>query len=120
MVSIIIVNYHTSHLLLHCVDAIEEQVKGVDYEIIVADNASSEEELVLLRDDKRFTLLELDENVGFGNANNAAAQMAKGDYLLLLNPDTVLLNDAVTLLFRYMDAHPEVGICGGNLYDSDL
>jgi GT2 family glycosyltransferase len=46
--------------------------------------------------------------------------MAKGDYLLLLNPDTVLLNDAVTLLFRYMDAHPEVGICGGNLYDSDL
>ena len=90
MVSIIIVNYHTSHLLLHCVDAIEEQVKGVDYEIIVADNASSEEELVLLRDDKRFTLLELDENVGFGNANNAAAQMAKGDYLLLLNPDTVL------------------------------
>lgn len=120
MVSIIIVNYHTSHLLLHCVDAIEEQVKGVDYEIIVADNASSEEELVLLRDDKRFTLLELDENVGFGNANNAAAQMAKGDYLLLLNPDTVLLNDAVTLLFQYMDAHPEVGICGGNLYDSDL
>ena len=120
MVSIIIVNYHTSHLLLHCVDAIEEQVKGVDYEIIVADNASSEEELVLLRDDKRFTLLELDENVGFGKANNAAAQMAKGDYLLLLNPDTVLLNDAVTLLFRYMDAHPEVGICGGNLYDSDL
>ena len=120
MVSIIIVNYHTSHLLLHCVDALEEQVKGVDYEIIVADNASSEEELVLLRDDKRFTLLELDENVGFGNANNAAAQMAKGDYLLLLNPDTVLLNDAVTLLFRYMDAHPEVGICGGNLYDSDL
>jgi GT2 family glycosyltransferase len=64
MVSIIIVNYHTSHLLLHCVDAIEEQVKGVDYEIIVADNASSEEELVLLRDDKRFTLLELDENIG--------------------------------------------------------
>lgn len=120
MVSIIIVNYHTSHLLLHCVDALEEQVKGVDYEIIVADNASSEEELVLLRDDKRFTLLELDENVGFGNANNVAAQMAKGDYLLLLNPDTVLLNDAVTLLFRYMDAHPEVGICGGNLYDSDL
>lgn len=120
MVSIIIVNYHTSHLLLHCVDALEEQVKGVDYEIIVADNASSEEELVLLRDDKRFTLLELDENVGFGNANNAAAQMAKGDYLLLLNPDTVLLNDAVTLLFQYMDAHPEVGICGGNLYDSDL
>ena len=43
MVSIIIVNYHTSHLLLHCVDAIEEQVKGVDYEIIVADNNSQDD-----------------------------------------------------------------------------
>ena len=120
MVSIIIVNYNTSHLLLHCVDSIEKHVKGVDYEIIVADNDSSEEQLLLLRNDKRFTLLELDENIGFGKANNAAAQIAKGDYLLLLNPDTVLLNDAVTLLFRYLNSHPKVGICGGNLYDSDL
>lgn len=120
MVSIIIVNYNTSGLLIQCVDSIEKHVKGVDYEIIVADNASSEQELLLLRDDKRFTLLELDKNIGFGRANNAAAQLAKGDYLLLLNPDTVLLNDAVTLLSRYMDSHPEAGICGGNLYDSNL
>ena len=116
MISIIIINYNTSRLLLQCVDSIEKHVKGVDYEIIVADNASSEQELLLLRDDKRFTLLELDKNIGFGKANNAAAQLAKGDYLLLLNPDTVLLNDAVTLLSRYMDSHPEAGICGGNLY----
>lgn len=120
MVSIIIVNYNTSRLLLQCVDSIEKHVKGVDYEIIVADNASSEEELVLLRDDKRFSLIELDTNVGFGKANNAVAQLAKGNYLLLLNPDTVLMNDAVALLSQYMDSHPKTGICGGNLYDSDL
>ena len=120
MVSIIIVNYNTSRLLLQCVDSIEKHVKGVDYEIIVADNASSDEELVLLRDDKRFTLLELDTNVGFGKANNAAALLAKGNYLLLLNPDTVLMNDAVALLSQYMDSYPKTGICGGNLYDNNL
>ena len=120
MVSILIVNYNTSRLLIQCVDSIERHVKGVDYEIIVADNASSEEELVLLRDDKRFTLLELDNNVGFGKANNAAAQLAKGNYLLLLNPDTVLMNDAVALLSQYMDSHNKTGICGGNLYDADF
>ena len=120
MISIIIINYNTSRLLLQCVDSIEKHVKGVDYEIIVADNASSKEELGLLRDDKRFTLLELDTNVGFGKANNAAAQLAKGNYLLLLNPDTVLMNDAVALLSQYMDSHQKTGICGGNLYDADF
>lgn len=120
MVSILIINYNTSHLLLQCVDSIHKHVKGVDYEIIVADNNSSKEERQILRDDKRFVLLELNENLGFGKANNAAAKYAKGDYLLLLNPDTVLLNDAVTLLYHYLTAHQEVGICGGNLYDGNM
>lgn len=120
MVSIIIVNYNTSRLLIQCVDSIEKHVKGVDYEIIVADNASSEEELVLLRDDKRFTLIELDNNIGFGQANNAAARIAKGDYLFLLNPDTILINDAVSILYKYISSHQSVGICGGNLYDANI
>lgn len=120
MVSIIIVNYNTSRLLIQCVDSIEKHVKGVDYEIIVADNASSEEELVLLRDDKRFTLLELDNNIGFGQANNAAARIAKGDFLFLLNPDTILINDAVSILYKYISSHHSVGICGGNLYNAEM
>lgn len=120
MVSILIINYNTSRLLLQCVDSIYKNVKGVDYEIIVADNNSSEEERQLLRGDKRFVLLELNENLGFGKANNAAAKYAKGDYLLLLNPDTILLNDAVTLLYCYLTTHQEVGICGGNLYDGNM
>jgi GT2 family glycosyltransferase len=120
MVSIIIVNYNSSRLLIQCVDSIEKHVKGVDYEIIVADNASSEEELVLLRDDKRFTLLELDNNIGFGQANNTAARIAKGDFLFLLNPDTILINDAVSILYKYISSHQSVGICGGNLYDAKM
>lgn len=119
-VSIIIVNYNTSRLLLDSVDSVVRQVKGVDYEIIVADNHSSEEQRRMLRNDGRFSLLELPENVGFGQANNAAAKVAQGEYLLLLNPDTVLLNDAVTLLYDYMRTHHAVGICGGNLFDGEL
>ncbi len=119
MVSIIIVNYNTSALVIDCVDSIYRHTRGVAFEIIVADNHSSEAQVAMLRNDDRFTLLELEQNLGFGRANNRAAQLAHGNILFLLNPDTVLLNDAVTLLVEYMTEHPEVGICGGNIYDVD-
>lgn len=119
-VSIIIVNYNTSDLLLQCVDSVFQKVQGVEYEVIVADNCSREEQKLLLRNDNRFKLIELAENLGFGKANNAAAAYAKGDVLFLLNPDTILLNDAVSILYDYMQKHKNVGICGGNLFDGDL
>ncbi len=119
-VSIIIVNYNTSALLLQSIDSIYEKVQGVEYEIIVADNCSREEQKRLLRNDNRFQLIELPENLGFGQANNAAAKLAKGDCLFLLNPDTKLINDAVTILYTYMQHHQEVGICGGNLFDGEM
>ncbi len=120
MVSIIIVNYNTSALVLDCIDSICRHTRGVPFEIIVADNNSSEEQTAMLRHDDRFALLLLDENIGFGRANNRAAEKAHGDILFLLNPDTILLNDAVALLAGYMQAHPEVAICGGNLYDAEM
>ncbi len=119
MVSIIIVNYNTSRLVLDCIDSVYKHTQGIDFEVLVADNHSSDAQVAMLRGDDRFTLLPLEENLGFGRANNRAAQMAKGDRLFLLNPDTVLLNDAVTILADYMQAHPQVGICGGNLYDAN-
>lgn len=119
-VSILIVNYNTSQLLLNCVCSICREVKHVEYEIIVADNCSTEEEKALLRGDSRFRLLELPQNLGFGKANNEAAKQAQGKYLFLLNPDTILLNDAVTILYQYMEDHSETGICGGNLYDERM
>ena len=120
MVSIIIVNYNTSSLLLDCINSIYRQTRGTTFEIIVADNNSSREQVEMLRNDERFTLLELSENVGFGRANNRAAQIAKGDMIFLLNPDTILLNDAVTILEHYMYDNMKVGICGGNLFDENM
>ncbi|MBP3245103.1 MAG: glycosyltransferase family 2 protein [Bacteroidaceae bacterium] len=119
MVSIIIVNYNTSELLLSCVESIVANVK-TDYEIIVVDNNSTSEQKALLRKCDKFKLIELESNLGFGKANNAGAKMAEGEYLFLLNPDTILVNDAVSLISAYMSQHKDVGICGGNLYDKNM
>jgi GT2 family glycosyltransferase len=59
------------------------------------------------------------ENHGFGYANNSGAKYAKGKYLFLLNPDTILLNNAIKILADFLDKNPKVGICGGNLFDEN-
>lgn len=119
-VSIIIVNYNTTSLLLPCIDSIVEHTHGVSYEIIVADNGSNEESLAPLREDNRITLLEMRENLGFGRANNAGVQKATGKHLFLLNPDTLLVNDAITILYQHLETHPDTGVCGGNIFNKDM
>lgn len=119
-VSIIIVNYNTTQLLLQCLDSIEAQTHGVTYEVIVVDNGSREEELPPLRQDRRITLLEQRQNLGFGRANNVGAAHARGECLFLLNPDTILVNDAVSLLYQHLASHPTTGLCGGNIFDADM
>ena len=64
--------------------------------------------------------ISLAENVGFGRANNEGIRGAKGRNFFFLNPDTILLNDALTILSDYLDTHKNVGACGGNLYDENL
>ncbi|MBR6262848.1 MAG: glycosyltransferase family 2 protein [Prevotella sp.] len=119
-VSIIIVNYNTTDLLLQCVSSIVSLTHGVSYEIIVVDNGSSEENLQPLRQDSRIVLLEQKENLGFGRANNKGAAAAKGRHLFLLNPDTILVNDAISILYRHLCDHEETGLCGGNIFDSEM
>lgn len=119
-VSIIIVNYNTTKLLQQCIDSIVKRTKGVSYEIIVVDNHSREEEVVPLRQDGRIILLEQQENLGFGRANNIGAAHSKGEHLFLLNPDTILVNDAITILYEHLKSNPHTGLCGGNIFDSDM
>ena len=119
-VSIIIVNYNTTDLLLQCVDSIAKHTLGVSYEIIVVDNGSTEESLTALRKDQRIQLLEQHENLGFGRANNIGAAHAKGEHLFLLNPDTILVNDAISVLYQHLVNSPRTGLCGGNIFDKDM
>lgn len=119
-VSIIIVNYKTADLITECITSIKKHTKGVSYEIIVVDNNSMDggvERIGLAFPSSAITFVELGENKGFGMANNEGFKVSKGRNILCLNPDTLLMNDAISELSEFLDSNKNVGACGGNLYD---
>lgn len=122
-VSIIIVNYHTEGLVKDAIDSIIDKTEGVTYEIIVVDSApDSNTRKILggLQTAEHYRYLELAENKGFGYANNEGFRYASGKYFFCLNPDTLLVNNAIKILFDFMEAHPRCGACGGNLFHADM
>jgi len=117
-VSIIIVNYNTSQLVCDCVSSIIHQTEGVDYEIIVVDNHSDSDVSIINQTyHHQVKLIVLEDNLGFGRANNEGLKVATGRNILFLNPDTVLLNNAIKILCDVLDHNEATGACGGNLYD---
>lgn len=120
-VSIIIVNYHSADLVIDSVKSIYEKTQDISFEVIVVDNASTDDSVVTLKNvlGSQISLIESERNLGFGKANNLGVKHAKGEYIFLLNPDTVLMNNAVKVLHDYIIEHPEVGVAGGNLYTKD-
>ncbi len=119
-VSIIIVNYNTRELLSNCLDSIVANTTGVEYEVIVVDNASSDGSVKMLETDFPWVqVIESKENLGFGRANNLGTEYAKGEYYFLLNSDTVLLNNTIQIFHRYASEHPEDGVLGSILLDSN-
>lgn len=120
-VSIIIVNYNTKQLLKECIHSVYDQTVALDFEIIVVDNASADGSQEMIKNDfPNVILIESKDNLGFGNANNEGAKLARGKYIFLLNSDTLLINNAVCILANFLDENPKAGICGGNLYKFDL
>ena len=119
-VSVIIVNYNTKEFVCNCINSVFTNTSYVSFEIIVVDNGSTDGSIELFSNDNRVVFLPLVQNVGFGMANNAGFKISKGKYVFCLNPDTILLNNALKILYDFMVAHPNVGICGGNLYDADM
>ncbi len=124
-VSILIVSYNTRDLTLACIRSVIEQTKHVLYEIIVVDNASkdgSAEAIAQAFSPSDFPQVRLvipEKNLGFAGGNNLAGEMASGDYILLLNPDTVILDAAIDKVVAFAKAHPEAGIVGGRTYFAD-
>ena len=94
-VSIIIVNYNTQQLTCACIDSIIAKITGIDYEIILVDNASTDGSQEHFCRDERIKFIEAGRNLGFGKANNLGVNQANGDYLFFLNSDTLLLNNAI-------------------------
>jgi len=108
--SIIIVSYNTSDFLKECLESIKKNTEGLNYEIIVVDNASSDNSLQVLR--AKFPdvlVIKKQENIGFSKANNLGIEKSKGRYVLFLNPDTVVYKDSLLGMVKFMDEHKEAG-----------
>jgi len=119
-VSILIVSYNTRELTLEAIRTAKAQTSRISSEIIVVDNASTDgsaEAIAAVFPDVR--LMALDHNLGFAGGNNLASTEAKGEYLLLLNPDTVVLAAAIDNLVAFARANPKGRIWGGRTLFAD-
>lgn len=114
-VSIIIVNYNTRQMTAECIDSIFEKTSGVSLEVILVDNASKDDSREFFSADNRITYIYNDENIGFGRANNLGNSYASGKYLLLLNSDTLLVDNSIKAMYDFMESNVGIVSCGGNL-----
>ena len=119
-VSIIVVNYGTREMTMDCLRSIVRETRRVSYEILLVDNASNDGIVdAVRREMPHVHCFPLSSNVGFARANNVAAEQAKGCFLLLLNPDTVVLDGAVDRLIGFAMEKPEAKIWGGQSLRGD-
>ncbi|MDR0612338.1 MAG: glycosyltransferase family 2 protein [Dysgonamonadaceae bacterium] len=116
--SIVIVNYNVKYYLEQCLDSVLKSVQNLETEIFVVDNHSSDGSLEYLI--PKFSSVHFignEENAGFSTANNQAIEQAKGEYILLLNPDTVLGEDTLSKVCRFMDENKQIGAVGVKMLD---
>lgn len=116
MISIIIVSWNTAGLLADCLASILANPPASPFEVWVVDNASTDDSPRMVRE--RFPwvhLIENRDNVGFARANNQALQQCAGEYILLLNPDTLVTAGALQALMEFLERHPEAGAAGARI-----
>lgn len=118
--SIIIVTWNTADITLKCVQTIKKYLKGIKYEIIIADNGSSDDTVAKLKKEGGVVVIENKANLGFGKGNNIAAASAKGEYLLFLNSDMEFLDNQLKNMFDYIKSHPKIGLIGPKFLNIDL
>ncbi len=118
MISIIIVNWNTRDLLIDCLESIRQNAPGC--EVIVVDNASSDGSAGAAREQfPQVKLIASEANLGFAAGNNLGIAEATGEYVLLLNPDTVVKPDAVDAMREYLAANPDAGAVGCRIENPD-
>nr|WP_321230696.1 glycosyltransferase family 2 protein [uncultured Psychroserpens sp.] len=116
--SVIILNYNVRHFLELCIKSVEAALIHIDSEIIVIDNLSEDDSCDMVkRQFPEVTLIENSKNYGFSKGNNIAVKQAKGEYLCILNPDTVVAEDTFEMLLNFSEEHKNLGILGCKLVD---
>ena len=111
--SVVIVSYNVRSYLEQCLQSVQRALEGTEGEVFVVDNHSDDDSVETVRKHYPWVrLIENQENLGFAKANNQAIRQAQGDYILLLNPDTVVAEDTFHGVLAFMDEHPKAGGAG--------
>lgn len=119
-VSVIIVSYNTCAMLKECLEFLFRHTTKNELEVFVVDNDSKDGSAAMVRETfPQVRLIENTTNLGFAAANNQAYELATGQYIILLNPDAYVKPGAVENAVRFMEEHPECGLCGGRLVNLD-
>ncbi|CUS98935.1 Glycosyltransferase, GT2 family [Candidatus Kryptonium thompsonii] len=118
--SIIIVNYNVKDFLENALRSIEKAIEGISAEVFVVDNASEDGSVEMVK--QKFPWVKVianKQNLGFAKANNQALKIAKGKYILLINPDTIVQEDTFKVLISFFESHPECGMAGCKILNPD-
>jgi GT2 family glycosyltransferase len=119
-VSVIIVSWNTRDILRDCLSSVFSQTKGIKFEVIVVDNASTDGSVAIVRSEfPQVKLIQNDVNKGFAAANNQGIAIAEGRYVLLLNSDTEVLDNAIGKTVSFADAHIEAGAVSCRVLNPD-
>lgn len=119
-ISVIIVSFNTRDLLRACLASMRDDLGAPWLEVIVVDNASADDSVAMVRAEfLEVQVIAHPRNVGFGPANNIGMAAARGRYFLALNSDTEVKPGALRTLVEFMDAHPDVGVAGARLLNTD-
>jgi GT2 family glycosyltransferase len=120
-VSVIIVAWNVRQLLHDCLKSVYDQTEGIDFEVIYVDNASEDGSVeMVVKDFPQVKMIENRENKGFIKANNQGIEISKGRYVLLLNSDTIVLDNAIAKLVQFADAHTEAAVVGCKVLNPDM
>ncbi|MBO4487034.1 MAG: glycosyltransferase family 2 protein [Bacteroidaceae bacterium] len=121
----IIVNYNVKHYVLQCLLSLRRAAKGLDWEVFVVDNNSSDRSVEYLKENfsegsfPQLHIIANADNPGFGKANNQAFLQAKGDYVLYINPDTFVSEDTLHQCLTFMEKHPDAGCLGVKMLNAN-
>ena len=118
--SVVIVSYNVRQYLTDCLDSVSRALEGIEGEVFVVDNNSTDDSVeTIARDYPWVHLINNNENLGFSKANNIAIRQSAGEYVLLLNPDTKVAEGTLRGVLEFMDNHPEAGGAGVRMHNAD-
>ena len=118
--SVVIVSYNVRDYLENCLQSVSRALEGIEGEVFVVDNHSDDDSVETVRSHYPWVrLIENQENMGFSRANNIAIREARGEYVLLLNPDTIVEEATLREVLRFMEEHPKAGGAGVMMHNVD-